>query len=435
MKQLLVFLFLSTCLLTEIKAQLIVTEVGKLPVSVSNNAVCEGFIDGKAYLYSFGGIDSTKKHSGIHLKSFRYDVTNGSSLRIPDLPDTLGKIAAGASRIGNIIYVAGGYHVFDDRSELSSNKLHRFDIEKNEFISDGPNIPTATDDHVQAVWRKKLIYLITGWSDVSNIALVQIYDPTTNSWSQGTPVPNSDNFKSFGASGSIIGDTIYYFGGASSASGFRIQKTLRKGIINPDDPTEITWSVTTPSSDIKGYRMAATTVNNTLHWLGGSLKTYNYNGIAYNGTGGVEPSHRDLSIVGDFGQWKEEFVAQLPMDLRGIANINDTLKFLMGGMVDGQTVTNRVYRLTWPNTSFQKAEQSKNAVEIYPNPVRDKLNLKVNGSQRFEWKLYSAQGKVLYFGKSDPGHTELNITSLKPGCYLLQIRSAERGFVKTLIKE
>ena len=83
-------------------AQLTVTEIGTLPERISNNAVCEGFIDDTAYLFSFGGIDSTKEYSGIHLRSYRTNLQTGESVRIPDLPDTLGKIAAAASRIGDI---------------------------------------------------------------------------------------------------------------------------------------------------------------------------------------------------------------------------------------------------------------------------------------------------------------------------------------------
>jgi len=49
-------------------AQLTVTEVGVLPEPVSNNAVCEGFVDGVPYVYSFAGIDNSKAFDGIHLQ-------------------------------------------------------------------------------------------------------------------------------------------------------------------------------------------------------------------------------------------------------------------------------------------------------------------------------------------------------------------------------
>lgn len=400
-------------------AQVTVTTVGQLPVSVSNNAVCEGFINKEPYLFSFGGIDSTKKYNGIHLKSYRFNLKTGKSERIADLPDTLGKIAAGASLIDNVIYIVGGYHVFENRSERSSNKVHRYDVANNQYLNDAADLPTATDDHVQAVWRNKLLYIITGWSDVSNIALVQVYDPSNNTWSAATPVPNSNDFKSFGASGSIVGDTIYYFGGASSASGFRIQKTLRKGVINPENPLEIEWSISTPNEDIKGYRMAATTVNQRLHWLGGSAKTYNYNGIAYNGSGGVPPTHRDLSIAGDYDKWSEHFVDELPMDLRGIAQINDTLKYVAGGMLDNQEVTNKVYQLTWPNTSSGKLKQLSSRLLAYPNPVSEVLFLQTQGGIFLnEIAVYNAQGVLIE--QLNPSQAHVNTVHWAPGVYLIR---------------
>ncbi len=324
-----------------------VSEVATLPKAVSNNAVCEGFIGDTPYVFSFGGLDESKKYSGIHLNSYRYNTVTGEVTTLPDLPDTLGKVAAGASRIGDIIYIIGGYHVFSDGKELSSNKVHRYDIKSNKFLPDAAPIPVAIDDHVQAVWQDRLIYVVTGWSDKTNVPNVQIYDPATNSWQVGTSTPDNHEYKSFGASGAIVGNSIYYFGGATYARTYPIQNFLRKGIINPNDPTEITWSISVPDSEIVGYRMAATTVNDQVHWIGGSAVTYNYNGIAYNGSGGVPPTHRDLYLSSSDGTLKESPAIQVPMDLRGIASVSETVKYLMGGMVANQTVTNKIFRLEW----------------------------------------------------------------------------------------
>lgn len=341
-----ILLFLLLCSLTT-TAQIKVTEVGIMAEPVSNNAVCEGFIDGIPYLYSFGGIDSSKTYSGIHLKSFRYNTLTDESIQIADLPDTLGKVACAASRIGNIIYIAGGYHVYKDGSERSSNKMHRYDIKRNIFLQDAADIPIATDDHVQVLWRDRLIYLITGWNNTENIPNVQIYNPYSDSWISATPIPDNHEYMSFGASGTIINDTIYYFGGATSERGFAIQNQLRIGVISPDNPTEIEWSISIPDNSINGYRMASTVVKDILHWIGGSFVTYNYNGIAYNGTGGVSTSNRDLSFNLINSTWAQDFASEIPMDLRGIANINDSLKFIAGGMILNQKVTNKVYKLEW----------------------------------------------------------------------------------------
>ena len=69
--------FIIPCLLftASLFSQITVTEVGELPEAVSNNPVCEGFINGVPYLFSFGGIDNSKIYSGTvsytHLPSPR----------------------------------------------------------------------------------------------------------------------------------------------------------------------------------------------------------------------------------------------------------------------------------------------------------------------------------------------------------------------------
>ncbi|RMG80352.1 MAG: hypothetical protein D6707_06565, partial [Bacteroidetes bacterium] len=234
-----------------------ISELAPLPEPVSNNAVASATVNGNTYVYSFCGIDSSKTHSGIHLKSFRFDVNQNLWESLPDVPDTLGKIAASASRIKDTIYIIGGYHVMPNGYEYTSNKVHRFNVVTNQFMSDGAPVTVPVDDHVQAAWRDSLIFVITGWSGSGfsggNVANVQIYNPSLNSWMQATPVPNNNIYKSFGASGVIIGDTIYYYGGANGSS-FGPQNQLRKGVINPSDPTQISWSYQIPDAAIKGYR-------------------------------------------------------------------------------------------------------------------------------------------------------------------------------------
>jgi len=322
-----------------------ISNVENLPIKTTNQAVSEGYINNKTYLFSFGGLDSTKLFSGIHQRSFCFDIEKKFWKEIAPLPDTLGKIANAASRINDTIYIIGGYHVFANGSEKSSNKVHRFDIINNVFLEDGASIPIPIDDHVQVVWKNKLIFIITGWSDKENVPNVQIYNPLKNSWSEGTPVPNNPIYKSFGASGTIIGDTIYYFGGAAMGKNFPIQNYMRKGVINPNNPTEIEWSYQVMDSLTTGYRMAATKFNNTPYWFGGSSNTYNYNGIAYDKSGGVNPNQRILSVNND--NFNILFNKNIPMDLRGIADINDSIKYIIGGMEKNQKVSHMVYKLEW----------------------------------------------------------------------------------------
>ncbi|NOR28169.1 MAG: hypothetical protein GQ540_06540 [Lutibacter sp.] len=322
-----------------------IQQVTIAPEPVTNNAISIAFINENPYIFSFGGLDSTKLYSGIHQRNYRYDLKNKKWLQLANLPDSLGKIANAASLIKDTIYIIGGYHVFKDGKEVSSNKVHRYAVKNNLFLDDGSPIPTPIDDHVQTVWRDSLIYVVTGWSQKENVPDVQIYNPYKNSWQIGTPVPNTHKFKSFGANGIIVEDTIFYFGGAAMGENFPIQSILRKGVINVNNPIEISWSSINLDSSSASYRMAATKVFNTLHFIGGSATTYNFNGISYNKTGGVSPHQTDFIYKND--TFYKRFNGLLPMDLRGLASVNDTLKYIYGGMEENQKVSNKILQLSW----------------------------------------------------------------------------------------
>ncbi|UTW61585.1 T9SS type A sorting domain-containing protein [bacterium SCSIO 12741] len=425
---------LLICLMSNsLWAQFQVDRVGDLPEAVSNNAVCEGFINGEAYLYSFGGIDTSKKYSGIHLRSFRFNTQTGLAERIPDLPDTLGKVAAAASRIGDVIYIAGGYHVYANGNERSSNKMHRYQISTNSFLPDGQNMPVATDDHVQAVWKDSLIYLITGWSHSGNIPLVQIYDAKNDSWTAGSNVPNNHDYKSFGSSGIIIGDTIYYYGGASGSAGFAAQNQLRMGVINPSDPTQITWSISTPDSNEYGYRMACARLENKVLWIGGSEVTYNYNGIAYNGSGGVAPINRYIYITHPDQIWIKDQIS-VPMDLRGVADVGMGVFYLAGGMEEDQKVTSAVHQLRWNHLNLPDLETVAQQLTLYPQPARNQitLNWKQEIIKPWKVKLYHSSGRLLEERNMNQ-ETMIWKLNYSPGIYYFLLNDGESTISKRFV--
>jgi hypothetical protein len=413
-----------------------------MPEPVTNNGLTEGFVGSVPYVYSFAGLDSTKLFSGIHLRSFRYNTLTDIWESIAPLPDTLGKIAPAASRIKDKIYIIGGYHVFASGNELSSSKVHIYDVNSNSYLPDGAGVPVPIDDHVQAVWRDSLIFVVTGWSNTGNVPNVQIYNPASDSWQSGTSVPNNNIYKSFGASGTIIGDTIYYFGGASMSGSFNIQNYFRMGIINPSNPAQISWSDFT-WMNAKGYRMAATTSFGKVFWLGGSETTYNYNAIAYNGSGGVPPSGNSLCYQKANHSFVLETGYNLPMDLRGIANISDTVRFLAGGMQSGQLVSKSTLRLILNPDSLMTnipVVEYKNPVEfnISPNPATSAINIRLfNTRDVFGYSLYSLSGVCLKMGFINSEESLVKIDNLKKGLYLFQLNDHKNNYsvIKKVIIE
>ena len=331
------------------------TELESMPFQTANNAVCEAIVNGEEFVYSFGGIDTTKVYTGIHQRSFKYDVAADTWTEIASLPDTLGKIAKGASFVNGKIYIIGGYHVFSNGNELSSDRVHIYNPVSDTYETDGASIPIAIDDHVQAVYKDSLIFVVTGWSNTANRPEVQIYDTYLDQWQEGTEVPNNNYFKAFGASGTIIGDTLYYHGGVSGSFGFVARTFMRKGYINPMDPIDITWEQMDDAPGEPGYRAACGSVGNTMFWIGGAPVAYNYNGIAYDGSGGVNPSARVLHFSLHNYQYHDEVSEPYGvMDLRGIAQLSNNRWIICGGMDTNQVVSNRTFLLENPSVELEE---------------------------------------------------------------------------------
>lgn len=431
----LLFIFFTTGLFAQ---QWIVTDKSSMPMRITNNAVSEGMVNGTKYVYSFGGLDSTKIYSGITLKSFRYNTLTDIWDTILSLPDTLGKIASAASTLKNKIYIIGGYHVLANNNEISSGKVHIYNPENNNYLPDGANIPVPIDDHVQSVWRDSLIYVITGWSNTTNVPNVQIYNPFTNSWLSGTNVPNNNTYKAFGASGKIVGDTIYYYGGASTSFNFPAQTSLRKGVIDPSSPVSITWSNPVSFTGYPGYRMAATSDSlGNVCFIGGSSLTYNYNGIAYNGSGGVKPNNRNLYYSTISGLWNIDSTQQYPMDLRGIADGNSTVKYIAGGMIAGQEVSNKTLMLTFQHTSaINETFMPSTSFYTYPNPANTHFFIVVNekiGKTSIEIELRSILGELMYSGKMENKEFKVNCSGSPNGVYFIRLTQDKSILVQKLM--
>jgi len=402
-----------------------VDRVAVMPEAVANNAVVEADIDGNKYAYSFSGIDDSKLFSGIHKRCFKYDVQNNTWTNLPDLPTGNGRIAAGASLLKDKIYIIGGYEVFSNGSEVSYSTVHVFDPLADTFLNNAANTIIPIDDHVQGVWRDSLIYVITGWSNNTNVQNVQIFNPTTDTWMPGSSVPNDNNYKVFGGSGTIIGDTIYYAGGASLSGAFNATNFMRKGVINPSNPRLITWSGM-QEPDARGYRMAASSLSDKPIWFGGSQVTYNYNGIAYNGSGGVAPNG-DIRTYNDetneFAFWDEAFPAT--MDFRGVAKISENQFILAGGMQANQIVSDSVYLLTFNENSSMTAVEKEFDIIIQPNPFISQF--RINSSHIIDrLDIYSIEGKLIHTINNPNNIVKWNLGS---GHFVLSFSSKSKGSV------
>ena len=122
-----------------------------------------------------------------------------------------------ASEVNEKIYLIGGRI----ESESSSNTETSAQVEIYDPVTDtwaiGSPIPTAVAGYASAVLDGK-IYVISGVARGSTRTnLTQIYDPKTDEWSFGAPIPMSVTAAAAGATTGInVAKAIYVIGGSNA---------------------------------------------------------------------------------------------------------------------------------------------------------------------------------------------------------------------------
>lgn len=313
------------------------SEKMSLPEPVTNQASAVLQKNNSPVIYTFFGLDNTKKWSGVHNKVFSLDLKSGKSSTIGHVPDPHGRLAACASVIKNQAYVVRGYAVFGNGKEKSSKYLFIFNPATETFTK-GADLPVPIDDQIQAVWRDSLLYVISGWYDSTNVRTVQVYNASINQWNLATPLPDDKEAAVFGGSGTIVGDTIYMLGGAMFDKFYPPSQNYFKGVINPKNPLEITWINAGKFPGEFRYRSAAFSKANVIYFFGGSNETYNYSGISYQEQKPVEPNNTVLVYNILTGRLMNKPASSRVMDLRNIVRAGNDKFYLVGGMGAGQQV-------------------------------------------------------------------------------------------------
>lgn len=325
-----------------------------MPERRSNMAVASMQLGDTTFVYAFMGIDSSKAcGSGIRQEAFRLNTTTGVWTQIADVPGAEGRIAASASSWNGKVYLMGGYKVFANCSEATSPKVDIYDPATDTW-SAGADIPTPTDDHVQFLYRDSLIYTISGWSQNTNTRQTQIYDPANDAWSGGTIFPSSGLF---GHCGAIWGDTLLVVDGVRiQGFNFVLTNQVVQGIIDPQDPSAISWTLIGTHPGSKVYRGGAFAHGGRVIVTGGTDNAYNIDGIGYNNVPSVE-SGRTFGYDFASGTWED--YARNPdsvMDVREVVRVGSNEYFVVGGMEAGQSVSSKVSAFVVDTVLLGRAE-------------------------------------------------------------------------------
>jgi len=181
-------------------------------------------------IYMFGGSPSGTLGSHVNLCQ-RYDPAADTWTLMASMPDGRGWI--GGAYCNGRIYIVAGY----TNGSASSDNNWEYDIAANTWTAKTV-LPRATVAYMAATWRDSLVYILGGTTPglTGGVADVDIYNPATNTWAIGTPMPLPGDM----SSAVIVGDTIYVTNAYNRGTATLWGRMLR-GAINPASPTQITW--------------------------------------------------------------------------------------------------------------------------------------------------------------------------------------------------
>lgn len=222
----------------------------------------------------------------------------------------------GTAAYQNRIFCIGGKSASKIEATNCTGANEVYDTETNSWETRNP-MPTPRYG-LQANEVDGKIYLIGGWiqPESSTIAetskKVEIYDPATDTWSNGSQIPTAVA----GYSSAIVDGKIYVISGEASGS-------IKTNLTQVYDPETDKWSSGLPIpmsvSSAAAGAVTGADVATAIYVIGGSNAVYPLNGQFANQVFFLETN-----------SWAE--AAPMPVDRAGLALavVNDTL-FVMGG--------------------------------------------------------------------------------------------------------
>jgi N-acetylneuraminic acid mutarotase len=185
-----------------------------------------------------------------------------------------------ANVVDNKIYVMGGA-TFVQGIIFTSATNYVYDQTNDSWSAMAP-IPVPVEGYASAVLDGK-IYLIGGGTETSHPIdasnLVQIFDPETNSWINGTSVPvGVSGAGACATSGLLAPERIYVVGGTTRVSGgwlsMDVEDYYRTDLNQVYDPETSNWSV---GASLPDKRLSSSLVNvdDLLYAIGGQNGTDN----------------------------------------------------------------------------------------------------------------------------------------------------------------
>lgn len=220
-----------------------------------NKQVCVAVVSGKIYV--IGGPPCLP---AINNRCDEYDPTTQTWTQKAAMPTGRGQAACAV--VGTKVYVFGGNNSCSN-NWLSTNEC--YDTSTNTWTTGLAPLPGTPRGDLSAVTVGGLIYVMGGNNSyVGEFNYNHIYNPQTNSWSTGAPLPADRG--SHGAA--VLDGKIYLVGGHNRVNG----PITEIPEVHVYDPAQNTWSEVAPLN-VPRAKIAVVSMYGRIYAIGGWLWT------------------------------------------------------------------------------------------------------------------------------------------------------------------
>ncbi|KMQ65083.1 secretion protein [Chryseobacterium angstadtii] len=174
-----------------------------------------------------------------------------------------------------------------------------------------------------------------------------------------------------------------------------------------------------------------TTQNSAVTYTGGTSQTVSWN-VAGTTTNGVNAANVDILWSTDSGNTWTTLLAATPNDGSQTVTIPNAATTTGRIMVKGSNhiffdVNNANIKVNASAAkAVQETKETHTDIKVYPNPVKDILNISNTTSE--EYKIFDMSGKLITSGKLERG--SVNVSKLIKGAYVIQVGEFSKRFIK-----
>jgi len=370
------------------------------------------------FVYCFGGGENSGTNNAQRYNTISGQWSAQDTMRVKSS-------TGGAAKVKNKIYVIGGYN----NTNKTLDKVQIYTPSTNTWSFGTPLPPPIKADFGIGVYRDSLIYIVGGDSGINSggspINKVRVYNPSNDSWNEATPFTHNVAKCAMG----IYRDMIVVVGGADRQQ-FNTFDSVNVGVINPINPLEIAWKPAGTFPDSIA-RLSAAVVNTGIVFVGGdSGFSSTYRSSAYiSRMDTVNKTVAKWYVLPDMSMRRSNMGASLA------SNGIDSVWAIGGNFNGGQLSTNEALYMGMLPTRIVGVKEYTESIpsqfsldQNYPNPFNPSTSIRfsLRTSGTVTLKVYNLLGEevaTLVNEKMDIGNYEstLNATQLASGVYFYRL--------------